>query len=160
MPPPLSGEALAFRNVFLLNGICSSPGGFFMDIGNLPYDRHLTERAQALRREMTPQERKLWYQFLRQYPVKVYRQRVIDHFIADFYCAKAKLVIELDGSQHYTEQGKCRDAERTAILEAYGVQVLRFSNRDIRVHFEVVCMTIHHTVLARMDELADAITEP
>ena len=79
-----------------------------MDIGNLPYDRHLTERAQALRREMTPQERKLWYQFLRQYPVKVYRQRVIDHFIADFYCAKAKLVIELDGSQHYTEQGKCR----------------------------------------------------
>ena len=129
-----------------------------MDIGNLPYDRHLTERAQALRREMTPQERKLWYQFLRQYPVKVYRQRVIDHFIADFYCAKAKLVIELDGSQHYTEQGKCRDAERTAILEAYGVQVLRFSNRDIRVHFEGVCMTIHHTVLARMDELSDAIT--
>ena len=108
MPPPLSGEALAFRNVFLLNGICSSPGGF----------------------------------------------------LADFYCAKAKLVIELDGSQHYTEQGKCRDAERTAILEAYGVQVLRFSNRDIRVHFEGVCMTIHHTVLARMDELADAITEP
>ena len=131
-----------------------------MDIGNLPYDRHLTERAQALRREMTPQELKLWYQFLRQYPVKVYRQRVIDHFIADFYCAKAKLVIELDGSQHYTEQGKCRDAERTAILEAYGVQVLRFSNRDIRVNFEGVCMTIHHTVLARMDELADAITEP
>ena len=135
-------------------------GRVFMDIGNLPYDRHLTERAQALRREMTPQERKLWYQFLRQYPVKVYRQRVIDHFIADFYCAKAKLVIELDGSQHYTEQGKCRDAERTAILEAYGVQVLRFSNRDIRVHFEGVCMTIHHTVLARMDELSDAITEP
>ena len=92
-----------------------------MDIGNLPYDRHLTERAQALRREMTPQERKLWYQFLRQYPVKVYRQRVIDHFIADFYCAKAKLVIELDGSQHYEEVNMYKDPERTAFLEDYGL---------------------------------------
>ena len=116
--------------------------------------------ARRLRREMTPQEQRLWYVFLRKYPVKFYKQRIIESFIVDFYCADARLVIELDGSQHYTEQGKCRDAERTAILEAYGVQVLRFSNRDIRVHFEGVCMTIHHTVLARMDELADAITEP
>ena len=131
-----------------------------MDIGNLPYDRRLKPRAQELRRNMTPQERKLWYGFLRQYPVKVYRQRMIDHFIADFYCAKAKLVIELDGSQHYTEQGKCYDAERSAVIEKYGVQVLRFSNRDVRVNFEGVCMTIHHTILARMGELADAITEP
>ena len=116
--------------------------------------------ARRLRREMTPQEQRLWYVFLRKYPVKFYKQRIIESFIVDFYCADARLVIELDGSQHYTEQGKCRDAERTAILEAYGVQVLRFSNRDIRVNFEGVCMTIHHTVLARMDELADAITEP
>ena len=120
----------------------------------------MLETARKLRREMTPQETKLWYRFLRSYPVKIYKQRIIESFIVDFYCADARLVIELDGSQHYTEQGKCRDAERTAILEAYGVQVLRFSNRDIRVHFEGVCMTIHHTVLARMDELADAITEP
>lgn len=124
-----------------------------MDIGNLPYDRHLTERAQALRREMTPQERKLWYQFLRQYPVKVYRQRVIDHFIADFYCAKAKLVIELDGSQHYTEQGMQYDMERSAVFEQYGVQVLRFRNQDVSTHFEMVCEQIHEAVVKRLEEL-------
>ena len=131
-----------------------------MPVTNLPYDSRLNERAKELRRKMTPQERKLWHRFLKDYSIKIYKQRVIKFFVVDFYCAEARLVIELDGSQHYTEQGKCRDAERTAILEAYGVQVLRFSNRDIRVHFEGVCMTIHHTVLARMDELADAITEP
>ena len=124
-----------------------------MDIGNLPYDRHLTERAQALRREMTPQERKLWYQFLRQYPVKVYRQRVIDHFIADFFCAKAKLVIELDGSQHYTEQGKEYDEQRTAILEQYGVQVLRFTNLDVDRHLDAVCAQIDSTIERRVAEL-------
>ena len=126
-----------------------------MDIGNLPYDRHLTERAQALRREMTPQERKLWYQFLRQYPVKVYRQRVIDHFIADFYCAKAKLVIELDGSQHYTEQGKCYDEERSQILRAYGLKVLRFSNRDVDRSFDSVCAQIHNIIQERCALPAD-----
>ena len=131
-----------------------------MSITNLPYDPRMRERVQELRHKMTPMEKKLWYSFLRTYPVKMYKQRPIRTFVADFYCPLARLVIELDGSQHYTEQGKCRDAERTAILEAYGVQVLRFSNRDIRVHFEGVCMTIHHTVLARMDELSDAITEP
>ena len=131
-----------------------------MSITNLPYDPRMRERVQELRHKMTPMEKKLWYSFLRTYPVKMYKQRPIRTFVADFYCPLARLVIELDGSQHYTEQGKCRDAERTAILEAYGVQVLRFSNRDIRVNFEGVCMTIHHTVLARMDELADAITEP
>ena len=127
-----------------------------MDIGNLPYDRHLTERAQALRREMTPQERKLWYQFLRQYPVKVYRQRVIDHFIADFYCAKAKLVIELDGSQHYTEQGKCYDAERSAVIEKYGVQVLRFSNREVDSNLAGVCQTIAQTIHTRLTSMPPA----
>ena len=121
-----------------------------MDIGNLPYDRHLTERAQALRREMTPQERKLWYQFLRQYPVKVYRQRVIDHFIADFYCAKAKLVIELDGSQHYTEQGKAYDEERSQILNLYDLEVLRFTNLELDQQFDAVCEVIDREVKARM----------
>ena len=131
-----------------------------MEIGNLPYDRRLKPRAQTLRRNMTPQERKLWYQFLRQYPVKVYRQRMIDHFIADFYCAKAKLVIELDGSQHYTEQGLCYDAERSAVIEKYGVQVLRFSNREVIRNFEGVCIVIDNTIQMRMKELADTFLEP
>ena len=61
--------------------------------------------ARALRRNLTPQERKLWYLFLRSYPVKIYKQRIIESFVVDFYCAQARLVIELDGSQHYTEQG-------------------------------------------------------
>ena len=124
-----------------------------MDIGNLPYDRRLKPRAQELRRNMTPQERRLWYGFLRQYPVKVYRQRMIDHFIADFYCAKAKLVIELDGSQHYTEQGKEYDEQRTAILEQYGVQVLRFTNLDVDRHLDAVCAQIDSTIERRVAEL-------
>ena len=74
--------------------------------------------ARRLRREMTPQEQRLWYVFLRKYPVKFYKQRIIESFIVDFYCADARLVIELDGSQHYTEQGKCYDEERSQILRA------------------------------------------
>ena len=65
--------------------------------------------ARRLRRDMTPQERKLWYEYLRTYPVKFYKQRIIESFIVDFYCAPARLVIEIDGSQHYTEQGQCYD---------------------------------------------------
>ena len=75
--------------------------------------------ARALRRNLTPQEHRLWYVFLRDYPVKIYKQRIIESFVVDFYCAQARLVIELDGSQHYTEQGKAYDAERSAVLEQY-----------------------------------------
>ncbi|MEI3278447.1 MAG: endonuclease domain-containing protein [Faecalibacterium sp.] len=72
-------------------------------------------------------EKKLWYSFLRTYPVKMYKQRLIRTFIVDFYCPLARLVIELDGSQHYTEQGMQYDMERSAVFEQYGVQVLRFT---------------------------------
>ena len=99
---------------------------------------------------MTPQERKLWYLFLRNYPIKFYKQRIIDSFIADFYCHAARLVIELDGSQHYTPQGRTRDAERTAILEHYGLEVLRFSNMDIDRDFRSVCEKIDETVHKRL----------
>ena len=105
--------------------------------------------ARKLRREMTPQEVQLWYGFLRKYPVKFYKQRIIESFIVDFYCAEARLVIELDGSQHYTEQGKAYDAERTQILREYGLKVLRFSNREVDEHFEEVCEKIHGEVEAR-----------
>ena len=92
--------------------------------------RHL-EAARRLRKEMTPQELHLWYNFLRTYPIKIYRQRPIDQFIVDFYCSKARLVIELDSSQHYTTDGCAYDALRTEILEEYQLEVLRFSNLDI-----------------------------
>ena len=103
------------------------------------HNKLLTPRAKELRKNMTPQERKLWYEFLRTYPIRVIRQKVIDHYIADFYCAKAKLVIELDGSQHYVDEGLKYDEERTSKFKNYGIEGLRFSNRDIDCNFAGVC---------------------
>lgn len=118
----------------------------------IPKNNKMLERARELRRDMTPQERKLWYMFLRNYPVKFYKQRIIESFIADFYYCAAKLVIEIDGSQHYDEQGLAYDAERTAIIEGYGLEVLRFSNREIDTQFDVVCEHIDNIVKKRCEE--------
>ena len=103
----------------------------------------LLANARVLRKSMTPQERRLWYCFLRTYPIKFYKQRIIDNYIVDFYCAQAKLVIEVDGSQHYTADGQYSDANRSAIIEKYGLSVIRFSNREINTQFADVCATIH-----------------
>ena len=105
----------------------------------IPKDNSQLENARRLRREMTPHERKLWYLFLRKYPVKIYKQRIIGRFIVDFYCASAKLVIELDGSGHYEPQGMAYDSARSAFLTALGLEVLRFSNRDVDRDFRGVC---------------------
>ena len=113
-------------------------------------DNSLLPRARELRRDMTPHERKLWYLFLRKYDVKFYKQRIIQSYIADFYCAAAKLVIELDGSQHFEEAGEQYDRSRTQALEALGLMVLRFSNREIDREFPAVCERIDQTVRARM----------
>ena len=123
---------------------------------SIPKDSTQLENARRLRREMTAHERKLWYLFLRKYPVKIYKQRIIGRFIVDFYCASARLVIELDGSQHYTEQGKCYDKERTAMIEAYGVQVLRFSNREVDSNLAGVCQTIAQTIHTRLTSMPPA----
>lgn len=122
-----------------------------MPIFHNSYRQDLVPRAKELRHPMTPQERRLWYCFLREYPVKFYRQRPIDSFIVDFYCASAKLVIELDVSQHYIDQGTAYDQERTAILEnKYGLRVVRFSNYEINVNFQTVCEQIHYLVSRRL----------
>ena len=84
----------------------------------------LLDQARELRRNMTPQEKKLWYQFLRMYPIKIYKQRIIESFIADFYCASANLVIEIDGSQHFTSQGKAYDEERSRIMQQYHIKTI------------------------------------
>ena len=97
----------------------------------VPKNGDMLPRARELRREMTPQERKLWYQFLRRYPVKIYKQRIIESFIADFYCSRAQLVIELDGAQHTTEQGLLYDRERSSIFSQYGLDVLRSEERRV-----------------------------
>ena len=98
----------------------------------IPKDNSQLENARRLRREMTPHERKLWYLFLRKYPVKIYKQRIIGRFIVDFYCASAKLVIELDGSQHYEPQGMAYDSERSAFLTALGLDRISGSAKEIR----------------------------
>ena len=116
---------------------------------NIPKDNTKLEKARKLRREMTPHERKLWYLFLRKYPVKIYKQRIIDKYIVDFYCASAKLVIEIDGSQHYEEQGKTYDKERSAVLDSYGLKVIRYSNREIDREFSAVCEQIDQIIKER-----------
>ena len=109
----------------------------------------LLNNARILRKNMTRHERHLWYDFLQKYPVKIYKQRIIGDFIADFYCYRARLVIELDGSQHYTEEGKSHDDNRTRLLEQYGLQVLRFSNKDIDDNFEGICFVIDQVIKER-----------
>ena len=110
------------------------------------YNSKNISNAKALRKNMTKQERKLWYNFLRDYPVKIYRQRPIDSYIVDFYCSKAKLAIELDGSQHYDESGKAEDAARTEKLSLSGIRVMRFANNEIDNQFEAVCITIDNCI--------------
>lgn len=101
---------------------------------------------------MTPQERRLWYCFLKTYPCKFYRQRIIDRYIVDFYCAEARLVVELDGSQHYSKEGMEYDAKRTEVLEMKGLKVLRFTNSDIDLHFQQSCETIDICIKAQKME--------
>ncbi len=98
--------------------------------------------AQKLRRDMTKEERRLWYDFLKSLSVTVKRQMVIGPYIVDFYIASAKLVIELDGSQHYEEEGIRTDQERDRFLAERNIQVLRFSNEDVNHHFDGVCAKI------------------
>ena len=94
----------------------------------------IKKNSQTLRKNATKEENTLWYQYLRHYPLQFRRQHPFGQYIVDFYCAKAKLVIELDGLQHYEEEGFRKDAARTAYLESLGLKVLRFSNRDVNHH--------------------------
>ena len=114
----------------------------------------LTKNSQSLRKNMTKEERTLWYQFLRLLNIPFHRQKTIGVYIVDFYCDKAKLIIELDGSQHYDEQGLIYDKERAAILEQYGVKVLRFSNLEVERNFQGVCTAIDLAVKERIEQLS------
>ena len=102
----------------------------------------LTGTARCLRRNMTPEERHLWYDFLRTYPVRFLRQKILGSYVVDFYCAKAKLVVEIDGAQHYAGTGPQRDAIRTAFLEGYRLRVLRIPNSEVNRNFRGVCAWI------------------
>ena len=117
---------------------------------NSEKSRGLLNIARILRRNMTRYEKHLWYDYLRHYPTKFYKQRILGNYIADFYCHKARLVIELDGEGHYSVSGKRHDKERTAVLEELGLAVLRFSNADVEENFEGVCRVIDNAVRARL----------
>ena len=111
-------------------------------------NRKLTPAARSLRKNMTKEERRLWYGFLRDLPLTVNRQKVIGRYIVDFYCAKAKLVIELDGSQHFEDTGRQADAIRDNYLKSQGLQILRYSNADVNHRFREVCEDILRHVSA------------
>ena len=113
-------------------------------------NKTLVPLARKLRKEMTKEERRLWYGFLREYPIRFYRQKVLGYYIADFYCAKAKLVIELDGSQHFEKSGEVRDEDRTRFLGEYGLEVLRIPNNEVNQNFEGVCVWIDEKVKQRI----------
>ena len=113
---------------------------------SMPKREDLQDHARTLRKEMTKEERRLWYHCLRECPVKFYRQRVVGTYILDFYSASARLAIELDGSQHYEPSGQAYDANRTACLNELGIRVLRFSNADVMLRFESVCEAVYDEI--------------
>jgi very-short-patch-repair endonuclease len=124
---------------------------------NIRIDKNndLLDYASELRRNMTPQERHLWYDFLRDFEINVYKQRILGNFIADFYCHSARLVIEIDGSQHYTTEGRSYDEARTEIIQRYGIEVIRFANSDVDNNFAGVCYMIEKKIRERIAVLCE-----
>ncbi len=119
-----------------------------------PYNKSNIPLVKNLRKNMTPWERKLWHMFLKTYPVRFQRQKAIGNYIADFYCAKARLVIELDGGGHYTAEQIIRDNERTQELEGMNLTVLRICNTDIDRQFQHVCEQIDGAVKGSLPQSA------
>ena len=105
-------------------------------------EKVFTRYSQLLRKNMTKEEKHLWYDFLKRLPITVNRQRKIERFIVDFYISVYKLVIELDGSQHGDPENRIKDEERDAVLDAFGIKVLRYTNEDVNKNFDGVCRDI------------------
>ena len=110
------------------------------------HNKDIVPIAKLLRKNMTKEEKHLWYDFLKTYPVRFLRQKVIDNYIVDFYCHSARLIIELDGSQHYEEKGLLKDKIRTEIIEQRNLRVIRIPNNEINRNFEGVCQYIDNAV--------------
>ena len=116
----------------------------------MQHNSKLTPRAQQLRKAMTKEERRLWYEYLHNYPYRFRRQVTFGNYILDFYCAAAKLAIELDGSQHYAPEGQQYDGKREAYLNSIGIHVLRFSNLDVLQNLRGVCQSIDMVIAKRV----------
>lgn len=112
----------------------------------LPYEKKNIALAKNLRKNMTPWERKLWFEFLRSFPVRFQRQKAIGDYIVDFYCARARLVIELDGSQHYNKSNTLKDKIRAEKLEGFNLEIIRIPNNEIDENFSGVCEYIEEAV--------------
>ena len=119
------------------------------------HNQQLVPLAKQLRKEMTKEERHPCYDFLRSYPVRFSRQKVLGKYIADFYSAEAKLIIELDGSQHYEERNIQKDTERTVFLEGYGLTILRIPNNEISRNFRGVCEHIDAAVRQSLSQKSE-----
>ena len=102
----------------------------------------LTSNSQSLRKNMTTEEKRLWYDFLKKLPLNINRQKVIGNYIVDFYCSEKNTVIEIDGSQHYEEDAIYKDKIREDFLKSLGLKIIRYSNYDINRNFEGVCQDI------------------
>ena len=119
------------------------------------YNKKLVKNAQTLRKNMTDEEKKLWYRFLNRLPVTVNRQKNIGNYIVDFFISSKKLVIEIDGSQHEIEENKAADIERDRFLNSLGITVLRYSNVYLNKNFNLVCDDILEHLEISVDELKD-----
>ena len=119
------------------------------------HNRKIVPFAKELRKNMTKEERHLWYDFLKKYPEKFTRQKVLGKYIADFYSAEVKLVIELDGSQHYEDVNAEKDTERTAFLEGYGLTVIRIPNNEVMRNFRGVCEYIDAAVKQSLSQKSE-----
>ena len=119
---------------------------------HLETNKNLNPLAKELRKNMTPEEKHLWYDFLKKYPVQINRQKVIGNYIADFYCKKADLVIEIDGAQHFEHENSEYDKARTEYFNSIGIEVIRFLNKDINYNFNNTCQYIDNIIKKRIGE--------
>ena len=145
---PLKGDYANSALISRLRAAASPEGEAFKETAMKGIKTHdpLRTNAQKLRRKMTPQEGRLWYDFLKNLPQTVYRQKIIGNFIVDFYISSCKLVIELDGAQHTEPQAVEYDAQRTAYLQGIGCRVLRYANNAVDTNFAGVCEDILHNI--------------
>ncbi len=125
---------------------------------NTTNNNRLTKKAQTLRKNMTKEERLLWYEFLKSLPITFNRQKVIGNYIVDFYCAFVKIVIEIDGSQHFSEENIVLDKERDKYLNSLGLRVLRYNNLEIKRNFKGVCEDIIKVIKERSTSSVTYVT--
>ena len=117
------------------------------------HSKALVTPAKNLRKQMTKEERHLWYDYLRSYTPRFLRQKILGKYIVDFYCPAAKTVIELDGSQHYTATGLEKDSQRTTYLAQYDITVIRIPNNEVMYNFRSVCEYIDLHIKQSLSQL-------